>query len=300
MNGLPTTGSSEMRILTFDVEDWFHLLDYHPTRTAQEWSRYESRIHQGMDRILEVLADTGTRATFFCLGWIAEKYPEIIRQIDSLGFEIGSHTFMHQLVYEQSRAEFSEDLRRSVGVLSEITGKPVRYFRAPGFSIQRGSEWAFEVLAEQGFEIDCSVFPAQRSHGGIPSFDRPEPTIVRWRGIDIKELPINCRKMFPFRMVYSGGGYFRLTPYWFIRRWTRHARYVMSYLHPRDFDVGQPPMPGLSMDRRFKCYVGIKTAERKLRDWLRDFQFTDVSTGIRSIDWRRVPVVFLDDDSDGD
>lgn len=179
-----------MNILTIDIEEWFHILDHESTKGVEQWSRYESRIEQNVDRILEILDRKKVKATFFCMGWIAEKYPEVIRKI-SEQYEIGSHTELHQLVYQQNPKLFKEDLVRSVSRLEELSGKKVSCFRAPGFSITENTKWAFEILVEHGIEIDCSVFPAARAHGGFPSYSAPKPSIIQYNGIQIKELPIN-------------------------------------------------------------------------------------------------------------
>ncbi|MDP3443870.1 MAG: polysaccharide deacetylase family protein, partial [Ignavibacteria bacterium] len=159
-----------MNILTFDIEEWFHLLDNESTKTIHEWKNYEVRIHENMERIFAILEKTNSKATFFCLGWIAETYPEVIKEIVARGYEIGTHTSMHQLIYEQTPKEFSIDLEHSVKTLEDLTGQKVKYFRAPGFSITENEKWAFEILVEQGIEVDSSIFPAARAHGGFPSY----------------------------------------------------------------------------------------------------------------------------------
>lgn len=280
-----------MKILTFDIEEWFHLLDHGSTQTETEWSNFECRIHQNMERIFNQLERNEVKATFFCVGWIAEKYPEIIREIVGRGYEIGSHTRMHQLVYNQDKKEFHNDVERSIKTLQDISGGKIKYFRAPGFSITEGNKWAFEVLADLGIEIDCSIFPAARAHGGFPSFKEPRPSIIKYNGIELKEMPINYVTSFGKPVIFSGGGYFRLFPYSFLKHWTKKSEYVMTYFHPRDFDVNQPPIKDLSKVRRFKSYVGIKGAEKKLDKWLMDFAFVDIKTANTNIDWDSVPIV---------
>jgi len=280
-----------MNILTFDIEEWFHLLDNDSTKTAKEWKMYESRIHQNVERILSILESHQVKATFFCVGWIAETYPDVIREIVSRGYEVGTHTRMHQLVYEQTPEEFNKDVEFSVKTLEDITGQKVKYFRAPGFSIREDNKWAFEVLAKNGIEVDSSVFPAPRAHGGFPSYTEPVPSLLRYKGIELKEFPINYINILGKPVIYSGGGYFRLFPYSLIKRWTAQSDYVMTYLHPRDFDASQPVIQELSLTRKFKSYVGLKGAEKKLNQWLTDFQFIDIAAAVEMIDWERVPVV---------
>jgi polysaccharide deacetylase family protein (PEP-CTERM system associated) len=280
-----------MNILTFDVEEWFHLLDNSSTKTIKEWSNFESRIHANMERIFLILKKTDQRATFFCLGWIAETYPEIIRQIVDHGYEIGSHTRMHQLVYGQKPEEFRQDVEYSIKTLEDISGHKVKYFRAPGFSIREDNKWAFEILSELGIEVDSSIFPGLRAHGGFPSYKSPVPSILKHKGIKLKEFPINYAILWGNPVIFSGGGYFRLFPYTLIKHWTTNSDYIMTYLHPRDFDATQPIINDLSIIRKFKSYVGIKNAENKLKKWLSDFEFTDIGTATQKIDWENVPLV---------
>ncbi len=282
-----------MRILTFDIEEWFHLLDNDSTRTALEWSSFECRIHGNVQRIVELLQRHGQKATFFCLGWVARNYPEVIRTLTDAGYEIGSHGDMHQLVYEQGPQAFRRDLQDSLRALEDVTGRKVRYYRAPGFSIRDKDLWAFEILAECGIELDCSIFPAHRAHGGFPSYGVPMPSLIRYRGAEIRELPISYARVFGRPVVFSGGGYFRLAPYSLVKNWTAGSEYLMSYLHPRDFDADQPRIGELSPARTFKAYVGLSGALAKLERWIGDFGFVDIGTAAAMVDWDSVPVVDL-------
>jgi len=282
-----------MNILTFDIEEWFHLLDNESTKTVNEWKNYDSRIHENMERIFRMLEGHNQKATFFCLGWIAETYPEVIRDIVARGYEVGTHTRMHQLVYEQTPKEFNNDVEFSVKTLEDITGKKVKYFRAPGFSIREDNKWAFEVLVKNGIEVDSSVFPAPRAHGGLPSYTEPVPSLLKYNGIELKELPINYHNVLGVPIIFSGGGYFRFFPYRLIKQWTLQSSYVMSYLHPRDFDASQPMIKDLPMMRKQKAYVGLRGAAKKFDHWLTDFDFVDIKTAVKQIDWERVPEVQL-------
>lgn len=282
-----------MNILTFDVEEWFHLLDNSSTCSEGQWKSYEVRIHENMDRIFRILEDTNTQATFFIIGWIAKTYPDIVKKITEM-YEIGSHTMSHQLVWQQKPEEFRQDVDSSIKLLQDITGSPIRYFRAPGFSIRESERWAFEALHDLGIEIDCSVFPAHHAHGGFPSYGKAEPAIIDVNGKRIKEFPISCREMSGRHVIYQGGGYFRLFPYTLIKNWAKKDKdYLLSYIHPRDLDAGQPMVPGLSLTRKFKSYVGLKGAENKLRQFLTDFKFTDIATAEKSINWNEARVITL-------
>ncbi|NLL14086.1 MAG: DUF3473 domain-containing protein [Fibrobacter sp.] len=280
-----------VRILTFDIEEWFHLLDIEPINKIEHWNNYEIRIHRNTERILHLLKESNQKATFFCLGWIAEKYPQIIADISSQGYEIGSHTSYHQLAYRLTPNQFRDDLRRSIDVLESITGKKVRSFRVPGFSITRKNLWAFEIIAQCGIQFDSSVFPATRAHGGFKEFDGNRPCIINTSFGDIKEFPINTIRFLGKRVVFSGGGYFRLFPYYLIHWFISRSEYVMSYFHPRDFDPDQPLLQGLPVSRRFKSYTGLKSALTKLKKILDNFHFTDIDGAVSLIKWeKKMPV----------
>ena len=280
-----------MNILTFDIEEWFHILDNNQTKSISEWSKFDSRLELEMDFIYDILDKTKQSATFFVVGWIAERYPKIIRNISDRGFEVGSHTHLHQLSYNQDRKTFYADVEKSIKILEDCIGKKVTCFRAPGFSITEYNKWAFEILHELGIEKDCSVFPASRAHGGFPSYKLTTPSFIEYNGLKLKEFPINTHKILGKPIIFSGGGYFRLAPYKLIKNWTKKSNYVMTYFHPRDFDSKQPKVPGLSIKRRFKSYVGIKNCKSKLEQWLRDFDFVDLNQADKLINWDEVPIV---------
>ena len=295
-----------MNILTFDVEEWFHLLDFDATRTEAEWGKYEVRIHENVDRILDILDRTNTKATFFIIGWVAKTYPEVVKKI-AAKYQIGTHTMNHQLVWQQTPEQFSEDVDSSIKLLQDITGQPIECFRAPGFSIRESEPWAFDILSELGIKYDCSVFPAHHAHGGMASYGEAVPSLIRHNGVEMKEFPVTTKEMMGKPIIFSGGGYFRLVPYWLLHKWSceaaerqvtpvminedmsRKAGYLLSYIHPRDLDGGQPMLEGLPLARKFKSYVGLKQAPEKLRQYLKDFKFVDVQTASDMIAWDRVP-----------
>lgn len=282
-----------MNILTFDIEEWFHLLDFDATRTESEWGKYEVRIHDNVERIFRILDDTNTKATFFIIGWVAKTYPDLIRKIADK-YQIGCHTMNHQLVWQQSKEEFKEDVTSSIKLLEDITGQQVECFRAPGFSVREQDAWAFEVLSEAGIKYDCSVFPAAHAHGGMPSYPKACPGIIEYNGVQMKEFPVSFKTIAGKHIVFSGGGYFRLSPYTLVKKWTNENEdYLLSYIHPRDLDAGQPMLDGLPITRKFRSYVGLKGAEKKLRRWLRDFDFVDVATANEKTDWDKAPIIKL-------
>ncbi|MFZ4739790.1 MAG: polysaccharide deacetylase family protein [Bacteroidales bacterium] len=282
-----------MKILTFDIEEWFHLLDNESTRTEDKWDNFEIRIHKNMERIFKILDEKNTKATFFCLGWIAKKYPEIIKQIDQLGYEVGCHSDQHQLVYELSPALFKRDTEFAINRLEDILGKKITSYRAPGFSFTPETPWAFDVLASLGITHDSSVFPSARAHGGYPNFPAKMPSIVNCNGIHIKELPITTTKFLGQNIVFSGGGYFRLFPYPLIKHWTNKNNYVLTYFHPRDLDAKQPMIKELPLTRKFKSYYGLNAAESKFKQWLTDFKFTDIKEFDKNFDWNNAKVIDL-------
>lgn len=282
-----------MNILTFDIEEWFHLLDFDATRTETEWKNYEVRIYENIERIFRILEETNTKATFFIIGWIAKTYPDLVRRIAER-YQIGSHTMNHQLVWQQNRNEFREDVTSSIKLLEDITGQKVECFRAPGFSIRKQEAWAFEVLYETGIRYDSSVFPAHHAHGGIPDFGKAIPSIINYQNVEIREFPINFKSIARQHIVFSGGGYFRLLPYSLVKRFSKQSSdYLLSYIHPRDLDAGQPMLKGLPLTRKFKSYVGLQGAEEKFQKWLSEFNFTDIQTASSIINWHIAPKVTL-------
>jgi polysaccharide deacetylase family protein (PEP-CTERM system associated) len=282
-----------MNILTFDIEEWFHILDNEATSTETHWANFEVRIHQNMDRIHNLLNQTNQKATFFCIGWIARKYPEIIKQINDNGHEIASHSDMHQLAYKQSKKAFQDDVEKSIKHLEDIIGKKVISYRAPGFSVKEENKWVFEMLIKFGIEIDCSIFPAKRAHGGFENFGVAVPCWIDIEGMRIKEFPINLSTFLGKSLIFSGGGYFRLLPYHIIKRLTKNSDYVMTYFHPRDFDPTQPMVPGLNYIRKLKSYYGLENALRKLEKLIKEEPFIDLKTADKQVDWTKAKVLEL-------
>jgi peptidoglycan-N-acetylglucosamine deacetylase len=277
-----------MNILTFDLEDWFHLLDNESTKGEKEWLNFESRFESNTEQILAILKEKNQKATFFCLGWICLKYPKMIRKISDLGFHIGCHSDMHQLTYEQDQESFRQDLVSSIRRIEDCTGKKVNAFRAPGFSITTDTQWAFQVLIEEGITMDSSVFPASRAHGGFPEITHSSPFKISFSGKEVLEFPINVYPFLGRKIIFSGGGYFRLFPYPLIKRFSERSPYIMSYFHPRDFDSEQPMIRGLTVTRKFKSYYGLKSSMSKFEKWITDFSFTDLLTATETIEKGKV------------
>jgi polysaccharide deacetylase family protein (PEP-CTERM system associated) len=279
-----------MKILTIDLEDWFHILDHPDTAHAEQWERFESRVERNTDRILEALDQRKLRATFFVLGWIAERFPDLIRRV-ALHHEIACHSYNHQLLYQQSRTEFAEDLKKCISTIEQITGEKVRIYRAPGFSLQRDHHYVFEELCKRKIEIDASVFPAKRNHGGIAGFPFASPCLIKGSNFLIKEFPMSTSSFFGKQIVFSGGGYFRILPYSIIRSQMKASDYVMTYFHPRDFDHEQPMIQSLPLKRKFMSYVGLKSSFEKFCKMLDEFPHQSIGEVDEAIEWTQIPVV---------
>jgi polysaccharide deacetylase family protein (PEP-CTERM system associated) len=277
-----------MNILTFDVEEWFHC-DFISDNSS--WVNYETRIYHSVDKILGHLSEKNQKGTFFILGWIADKYPDVVRKIKLENHEIGCHSYFHGLVHQMSKQEFYDDTEKAIKKIEDIIGEKVNIYRAPGFSITETTPWAFEILTKLGIEYDCSIFPASHDYGGFPSFGESEPAIINTKGIRIKEFPMNTHRFLNKNIVFSGGGFFRLFPYKIIKHWTHKSPYVMSYFHPRDFDYEQPMLPHLPLVRKFKSYYGLKNAFPKFIKWMEDFEFISLKDADSKIDWNKAKVI---------
>lgn len=278
-----------MNILTFDIEDWYNC-DF--ISGDFDWDKYEVRIYQGVERILEELEKRNLKGTFFCLGWLAEKHPDVIKSIHKNGHHIGCHSYQHELSFRFDEKGFIEDTLKAKELIEDVIGEKVNAFRAPGFSITKNNTWALKALADMGFEFDCSMFPAPHDYGGMPSYGEGVPKRIDvGNGKMIKEFPINIQQFLGKNIVFSGGGFFRLFPYWLINHWGKKSKYMMTYFHPRDFDAGQPVIKSLPAMRRFKSYVGIKGAFAKFQHLLNDYQFYNVEEADKVINWDNAPII---------
>jgi len=282
--------------LSIDVEEWFHVLDVPGAPQPREWDALPRTVERNTRRILEIFDDSNTKATFFVLGWVADRYKNMIRDINEQGHEIACHGDRHRLVYQQGRAGLEQDLRRARGVLQDMIGKPVLGYRAPGFSIGPRAPWAFDVIRQAGFLYDSSLFPARRVHGGAPKALGAPHRITLEGGEHLAEFPSSVISIGPVRVPFSGGGYLRLLPYRFIRYAFKRANAagdpVCVYLHPREIDPSHPRLH-MSFQRHFQSYVNLRSTERKLRQLLTDFPFAplvDVLTERKLLD---VPGAFL-------
>ncbi len=274
-----------MNILTFDIEDWYNV-DF--VTQDFNWDQYEVRIYDSVDRILERLERDKITATFFCLGWLAEKHPNIIKRIDKLGHHIGCHSYQHQLAFRFTPEEFRSDTEKAKKLIEDAIGKEINAFRAPGFSITKNNLWALDILVQLGFTYDCSLFPAKHDYGGYPDYGTVGPSILHLPSGSIKEFPINFHQLLGKNLVFSGGGFFRLFPYWLIKEWSKESTYLMTYFHPRDFDPDQPVFGSQKGIRKFKSYVGLKHSFDKFDRYLNDFEFVDVEKADTLIEWENM------------
>jgi len=262
---------------TVDVEDYFQVSAFENDIRRDQWDQFESRVVANTKRILELLARHDVRATFFVLGWVARQYPELVREIHSAGHEIGSHSFWHRLIYTQTPDEFRTDLRQSRDLLADIIGEPITAYRAPSFSITRQSLWALDILAEEGFRIDSSVFPIYHDRYGIPNA-KPRIHQITTSAGPLWEFPPSIFRIAGLNLPVGGGGYFRLYPLWCticcLSAVNRKARQpFMFYIHPWEVDAEQPRLGAGSRMSRFRHTVNLSRTERKLDALLRGFHF---------------------------
>lgn len=287
-----------MNILTFDIEEWFA---YNQPERYPEFDKY-------LEAILDKLEERQLKATFFCVGEMGRLFPKVIRKIHSKGHEIGCHSNTHTWLNKMSKADCQEDTRKAVDCLQQCVGEKIISYRAPAFSIGERNKWAFEVLAENGIERDASVFPLARDFGGFPQFGKKTPCLVDYNGICIKEFPICTSFLMGKEFVYSGGGFFRFFPLWFVKREIKKADYSMCYFHIGDL---LPERNGVlskeayeayfkekgtiqaRYSRYFKSNYGKKNALNKLMSLIDTTDFFDLRQSDRQIDWNKVPVISL-------
>ena len=270
----------QKHFMTVDVEDWFHILELDSGPGRDAWPSLESRVERNVDLLLHLFRAAKIQATFFIVGWVAERYPGLVRKVHGAGHEVASHSYWHEVVHRHNQESFRADVRASKSRLEDITGSPVRGFRAPGWSIGPKSSWALTLLAEEGFTYDSSLITGYASHGGFDTGFRGPHQIETPAG-SIFEVPVASMGLGKARIPFSGGGYLRLLPYPVVRsaarRLERHGEPVCFYVHPREIDVEQPRMK-LPLARRFKYYVGLKTTEGKLKKIGEDFALCTIGS----------------------
>jgi polysaccharide deacetylase family protein (PEP-CTERM system associated) len=274
--------------LSFDVEEHFQVSAFWSDARRQQWDRLDSRVEQNTLRLAELLARTETKATFFVLGWVAERCPGLVKVLAKQGHEIASHGYGHELVTSQTERDFREDVKRSKHILEDLTGEGVLGYRAPSFSITTRTQWALSILVEEGYRYDSSIVPIRHDRYGMPGAN-PWCHIQKTEAGDLWEVPPSTLKVGPLQIPVAGGGYFRLYPYWLLHRFlcrvASQGHPLILYLHPWEIDPDQPRMVG-SLLSQFRHYVNLHKTESRLCRLITDFEFApirQVVAGIREI-----------------
>jgi polysaccharide deacetylase family protein (PEP-CTERM system associated) len=273
--------------LTIDVEDYFHVSALASSIHRDSWTSQESRVVGSTQRLLDLFEKFDVRATFFVLGWVAERHPQLVKDISARGHEIACHGYSHELVYEQSPERFRDETIRSKSLLEDIIGAEVLGYRAASYSIVRKSLWALDTLVDLGFAYDSSIFPVRHDRYGIPDAQRVPHRISTPGKQSIVEWPLSTARALGFKIPVSGGGYFRLLPYW-LTRWglksinEREQRPFIFYLHPWEVDPGQPRVSA-SWLSRFRHYTNLERCEERLRRLLGEFRFGTARDGLAQL-----------------
>jgi polysaccharide deacetylase family protein (PEP-CTERM system associated) len=266
-----------LNALTVDVEDYYHVTGFESVVRFEDWERYESRVERNTQRLLDLLEAYHTTATFFVLGWVGERHPQLVRAIQTHGHEVASHGYAHQRIYTQTPEQFREETRRSKRILEDATGHPILGYRAASYSITQESLWALEILQEEGFAYDSSIFPIHHDRYGIPNYQRFCHVLNGHGEGKLIEFPISTLRLSGSNLPIAGGGYLRLFPYpfirWGLRRINSHERQpALVYLHPWEIDPGQPRIHANALSR-FRQYINLDKTEGRLIRLLRDFTF---------------------------
>ncbi|VXC20102.1 XrtA system polysaccharide deacetylase [Massilia sp. 9I] len=282
---VPAPGERIRNAMTCDVEDYFQVSAFAPYIDRDSWPTRECRVEANMERILAIYERHGVKATFFTLGWIAERYPAMVKKIVAAGHELASHGYGHLRASDQSRAQFDNDIRSSKALLEDIGGQAVLGYRAPSFSIGHANLWALEALQEAGYRYSSSIYPIAHDHYGMP--DAPRFAFYPHGPDGLLEVPVTTVNMLGRNLPAGGGGYFRLLPYalsrWMMQKVNREDRQpALFYFHPWELDPGQPRPQGLDAKSRFRHYVNIERMEGRLEQLARDFA------------WDRMDRIFLE------
>jgi peptidoglycan-N-acetylglucosamine deacetylase len=273
-------------ILSFDIEDWFHIFDNSYYRQPEKWDKLPTSVEKDTSWLLDFLKEHELKATFFTLGWVAEKYPSLVKKMFEYGHEIAAHSFMHTKVHHLGEKAFREDTARVVKLLQDITGNAIDTYRAPGFSLNKNTLWAFEILHELGIKTDSSL--KSNLHMGFPGRIPNEPFILESDGFSLKEFPTRTFNFLGDHVVYSGSGYFRIWPYWFVKKRFKASAYEMAYFHPRDFDthIHQMFMGNPYLQLRYR--IGTNKSQTRMKYFVKDFDFLTLRAASRRIDWQHV------------
>lgn len=273
---------STLNAMTIDVEDYFQVAALSEAISYSDWDKWPSRVVNNTRRILDLFDEHELKATFFILGWVAEREPALIRDIANRGHEIASHGYSHQLVYRQTPEIFQQETARSKSLLEDIIGKPVDGYRAASYSVTRESLWALDILGDLGFKWDSSIFPIHHDRYGIANSPELPYTLVTSAGHELTEFPLTTAKIGSMSVPAAGGGYFRQYPYslskfLFARASGNNTKPMIFYLHPWEIDPEQPKVKNLSFFSRFRHYTNLHRCESRLKKLLNDFTFGTVS-----------------------
>jgi polysaccharide deacetylase family protein (PEP-CTERM system associated) len=267
--------------MSIDVEDYFHVSVFDGIVPRSAWADMESRVVRNTDRLLDIFDEFEVRSTFFVLGWVGERHPDLVQRIAQRGHEVASHGYAHRLIYDQTRAAFRDDVRRAKALLEDACAQQVSGYRAPSYSITPRSLWALDVLIEEGYRYDSSIFPIRHDRYGIPVSDR-RPYRIDRSGGSLVEVPGSTTQLGTLNLPVAGGGYFRILPYW----WTRWGiarvneqdhRPPVFYLHPWEIDPDQPRLNAGRLGR-FRHYRNLHETEQRLRQLLQDFRFDTIQS----------------------
>ena len=275
-NVLP--GGEKLNILSIDVEDYYHVTAFEKHVRFEDWNKFESRVERNTKLLLELLHQKKIKATFFFLGWVAERNKELVKEVKAQGHEIGCHSFSHKMIFTQKREEFKNDTERSKSILEDLTGERVIGYRAPTYSITKDTLWALDILIELGFEYDSSIFPILHDRYGIADFPR-YPHFINREGFGrILEFPLATVQFLNYNIPIAGGGYFRILPYKLMRFGIKKINIkenelAVTYFHPWEFDPDQPRMNG-SFLSKFRHYINLKNTKKRFCQLIRDFKFT--------------------------
>lgn len=280
----PVSATPIRNAMTIDVEDYFQVSAFAPYISRSTWPDQPCRVERNVDAILAMLDDHGVHATFFTLGWLAQRYPGLVRRIVAQGHELASHGYDHYRATEQNRTEFLDDITRTKQLLEDIGDVEVKGYRAPSFSIGESNLWALQCLREAGYHYSSSIYPIRHDHYGMP--DAPRFAFHPDEGQGLLEVPVTTIRLLNRTLPIGGGGYFRLLPYalsrWCMRQVNRHdGQACIFYFHPWEIDPGQPRVPGISLKTRFRHYLNLRRMDTRLRSLLKDFQ------------WDRMDRIFL-------
>jgi polysaccharide deacetylase family protein (PEP-CTERM system associated) len=272
--------------LTVDVEDYFHVSAFSKSIRREDWDKHPLRVEKNTHRLLDLFDEAQVKATFFVLGWVAERNKGLIREIANRGHEVASHGYSHQLVYNQSQDVFREETIRSKSLLEDIVQVQVGGYRAASYSITRDSLWALDILAEEKFEYDSSIFPIHHDRYGIPDAKEMPHILKTPKGYSLVEFPLSTAKIFHFKLPIAGGGYFRLYPYLFTRaglsQVNARQQPFIFYLHPWEIDPDQPRVQA-GWFSKFRHYNNLEKCEARLQQLMKDFKFGTVCQVLENI-----------------